>query len=199
MAYEQVLSANPKSMGTQKGWCLQNVRLAFGIKVGKYPSAKADMLAQKKAGTLHPLSTIPTNCAVPVYLDTASQYEHVELYDRGIWYSDGKKVSAPASSTVFGWGELCDGVRVVKAVSGNSFLPAKGYWGFGDNDSRVGVLAGFMRATFPAYTSNKALGNYYGKYLQASIKEFQKRTGLYQDGCCGPRTYAKLKEFGFKA
>ena len=54
-----------------------------------------------------------------------------------------------------------------------------------------------MRQMFPAYTSAKALGNYYGKYITASIKEFQKRTGLYPDGCVGPKTYDKLKYYGF--
>ena len=55
-----------------------------------------------------------------------------------------------------------------------------------------------MYHTFPAYTSSKALGNYYGKYIKASITEFQKRTGLEADGNTGPITLAKLKEFGFK-
>lgn len=80
----------------------------------------------------------------------------------------------------------------------NSFLPSKGYWGYGDKDIRVGKIASFMRKTFPAYTNNKALGNYYGKYLQASIKEFQKRTGLIADGKVGSKTLAKLKQYGFK-
>lgn len=79
------------------------------------------------------------------------------------------------------------------------FLPSKGYWAKGDNDVRVGQLAGFMRQCFPAYTSSKALGNYYGQYLTASVKEFQRRTGLEQDGCVGKITYAKLKEYGFSA
>jgi len=55
-----------------------------------------------------------------------------------------------------------------------------------------------MYKEFPAYTNKRALGNYYGKYIQSSIKEFQKRTGLEQDGCVGPITLAKLKEYGFK-
>ena len=196
--YEQVLPADPKKMGKVKGWCLQNTRLAFGIKVGHYASAKADMLAQKKAGTLHPLSELPKGLAVPVYIDTTSANEHVELYDNGTWYSDGKKVKAPKASTVFGWGECCDSVRVVKVANLNKFLPAKGYWGLGDVDKRVGKLADFMYKTFPKYTSKKALGNLYGKYLKASITQFQKNTKLYPDGCTGPKTYEMLKKYGFK-
>ena len=55
-----------------------------------------------------------------------------------------------------------------------------------------------MRKTFAAYTSKIALGSYYGKYIKASITEFQKRTGLVADGNVGPITLAKLKEYGFE-
>ena len=55
-----------------------------------------------------------------------------------------------------------------------------------------------MFRTFPKYTSRKALGSYYGQYIKKSITEFQRRTGLYPDGCVGKITYAKLKEYGFK-
>lgn len=196
--YEQVKGANVKAMGKQKGWCLQNVRLAFGIPVGKFASAKADMDSQRKNGTLHPINTLPENVSVPVYIDTPSKYEHVVLSVNGVFYEDGKMIGRNKYSTFFGWGECCDGVRVVKQTTLKTFLPAKGYWAFGDNDERVGFLADFMYATFPKYTSRKALGNYYGKNIKASITEFQRRTGLYPDGCVGKITYAKLKEYGFK-
>lgn len=195
--YEQVINADPKKMGTAKGWCLKNTRLAFGIYTGKYASAKADMEAQKKEGTLHPIDTLPSNVCVPVYIDTVSKYEHVVLSYYGTFYEDGKKISRYYYKNYFGWGEKVDGNRVVKASNIKKFLPSRGYWCVGDVDERVGILAQFMRNTFPAYTSKKALGNIYGKYLKASIVEFQKRTGLYPDGCVGKLTYAKLKEFGF--
>lgn len=197
-SFEQVRNFSPKKMGRKPKWCLQNAREGFGIYTGHFSSAKADMLAQKKNGTLHPFNTLPKNVAVPVYLDTTAKAEHVEVYDKGVWYSDGKKVSAPKASTVFGWGECCDNVRVVKPVSAG-FLPTKGWWQYGDKDARIGKLASFMRKEFPSYTSKKALGDYFGKYLKKSITEFQKRTGLYPDGCVGAKTYAKLKKFGFKA
>ena len=115
MSYIQVKSFNPAKMGKRSGWCLMNAREGFGISTGKFASAKADMESQRANGTLHPLSTLPTNCAVPVYLDTTSPYEHVEVCVNGkTWYSDGKVVKAPAKASVFGWGELCDGTRVVK-------------------------------------------------------------------------------------
>lgn len=196
--FEQYRDFNPKQMGKKKGWCLANCREGYGIHTGKYSSAKADMLAQKKNGTLHAYNTLPKNVAVPVYIDTSSQYEHVEVCDKGVWYSDGKKVSAPKASTVFGWGELCDGVRVVKAVSAG-FLPTRGWWQMGDNDERIGKLSAFMYKNFPKYTSKKAVGNYFGKYLRSSIVQFQKRTNLNPDGYVGEQTYNKLKKFGFKA
>ena len=198
MAWKQVRTFNINKMGRKSGWCLQNCAKGFGIDYGQFASAKADMESQMKNGTLHPLSTLPTNVAIPVYIDTNSKYEHVEVYDRGTWYSDGKKVSAPASKKVFGWGELCDGRRVVEWIN-DGFLPPKGYWKPGDIDPRIGELSTFMYRTFPAYTDKRALGNYYGKFLTASIKEFQRRTNLKPvDGCVGKETYAMLKKYGFK-
>lgn len=116
MSWQQVLPFNVNKMGRKTDWCLQNVRLGFGITSGTYPSAKTDMEAQRKNKTLHSFDTIPKNCAVPVYLDTTSQYEHVEVCDHGVWYSDGRKVNVPNAKLVFGWGEFCDGKRVVKWV-----------------------------------------------------------------------------------
>lgn len=196
--YEQVKAGNHKNMGNKKGWCEQNVRLAFGIPVGKFASAKLDKESQRKNGTLHPMNTLPENVTVPVFVDTTSKYEHVILSENGVFYEDGKMISRNKYSKFFGWGEFCDGVRVVKQTTLKTFLPSKGYWCLGDNDDRIGYLADFMYAIFPKYTSRKALGNYYGKNLKASIVQFQKRTGLYPDGCVGKITYAKLKEYGFK-
>lgn len=197
MSWKQVKDFNPKNMGTKRGWCLQNCRLGFGITTGRYLSAKEDMEAQKKNGTLHDFSTIPYNCAVPVYINTSSKYEHVEVCDHGTWWSDGRKVSEPKN--IFGWGELCDGTRVVKYTNVKKpFLPAKGYWCYGDNDPRIGELSAFMYSTFPAYTKKKALGNFYGSYIRSAIKEFQRRTKLIPvDGCVGKKTYAMLKKYGF--
>jgi hypothetical protein len=211
MAYKQIRAFDPQKMGTRKGYCLMNVRLGFGIDRGTYPSAKADMEAQKKAGTFHAGQLPPTNIAAPVYFDTSSIYEHVMGDDHGIFYSDGKRLTSIAGWTVLGWGECCDGVRVVEFVPDPpqpqptpGFLPAKGFWAPGDNDARVGQLASFMRANFPRYTPAKALGNYYGPYLTTSIKVFQQRAksdGRYNgaiDGKTGPLTYAALKSYGFK-
>lgn len=123
MSYIQVKKFTLSKMGKRDGWCLANVAQGFGITKGTFPSAKADMESQRANGTLHPIATLPSNCTVPVYLNTTSPYEHVEVCVNGKdWYSDGKKVKAPAKSIVFGWGELCDGVRIVKLETSKNSL-----------------------------------------------------------------------------
>lgn len=80
----------------------------------------------------------------------------------------------------------------------DNFFPAHGYFKKGDTHENVSKIASFMRKTFPSYTSEKALGNYYGDNLIKSIKEFQRRTGLTPDGCTGPQTLKMLEKYGFK-
>lgn len=80
----------------------------------------------------------------------------------------------------------------------SSFLPSRGYFKKGDVSPNVGKIAKFMRKTFPAYTSEKALGNTYGDNIIKAITEFQKRTGLEADGYLGSLTLAELKKYGFK-
>lgn len=79
----------------------------------------------------------------------------------------------------------------------SDFFGEKGYFGLGDNHENIGKIASFMYKTFPKYTDKRTLGTYYGKYLMSSIKEFQKRTNLEADGNTGPKTLAKLVEYGF--
>lgn len=162
MAWQQVLKFYPSKMGTKKGWCLQNARLGFGITKGTYASAKADMLAQKSKGTLHPLPA-PTNVSVPVYVDSVSVYEHIMVCDHGTYYSDGRKVAQPAK--VFGWGEFCDGVRVVKWIDdtkkSNEEIAKEviaGKWGNGaDRKTRL-TNAGYNYDTIQALV-NQMLSN----------------------------------------
>ena len=201
MGYRQLKPFYPQDMTKKKGWCLENVARGFhiyGVKSAQ-PSAKADMEFNRAKGTLHPMNTLPTNVAVPVYVDTPSKYEHIEVSDKCKFWSDGVVVGRP--SNCFGWGEWCNGVRIVEWVNDHheeSFLPSRGYWKEGDTDARIGRLADFMYKTFPAYTKKEALGNYFGKNIRASITEFQRRCHLEADGCVGRITYNKLKEYGFK-
>lgn len=86
----------------------------------------------------------------------------------------------------------------------DDFLPAKGYWksstgnSGGDKAPQIGSMANFMLKVFPKYTPAKAKGDYFGPNLRKAIIEFQRRCGLEKDGCVGPITYGKLKEYGFR-
>lgn len=115
MAWKQVQPFDLSKMGTKEGLCLQNVRLAFDIPP-LYVDAKEAMLANERAGTLHDISSLPDNVAVPVFVDTPSVNEHVEVADRGVFYSDGKKVDEPMKQVFFGWGETLNDVRIVEYV-----------------------------------------------------------------------------------
>lgn len=171
MSYTQVRNFNLSKMGKRSGWCLANVDRGYGITKGKYPSAKADMESQRAGGTLHPLSTLPKNCAVPVYINTTSPYEHVEVCVNGKkWYSDGKEVKAPAKSSVFGWGELCDGVRIVKLQSNKDDLSK-----YSDKELAQMVLKGVFGN---GYTRKLKLGYRYNRVQE----EVNKLLGGYNDG-----------------
>lgn len=207
MAVKQLKQFSAAKMGTRKGYCLQNVAKGFGIYPSPSPSASAvqDMQRNKNKGTFHANSNFPLDGAVPVYLDTASKYEHIIVADHGIYWSDGKRLTSLAGLKVLGWGEWCNGYRIVEIVpdptpAPTGFLPAKGYWARYDKDDRVAKLATFMRNTFPAYTPKAALGPVYGDKLWAAIREFQRRSNgkLYPDGMTGQLTYNELKRYGFK-
>ena len=83
-------------------------------------------------------------------------------------------------------------------ATAKSFIPSRGYFKKGDVSANVGKIATFMRKNFPAYTSEKALGNTYGDNIIKAVTEFQRRTGLEADGCFGKKTLAMLKKYGFE-
>lgn len=118
--WKQILTFNPADMGTTPGWCLQNCRLGFGIPYGTYASARADWNAQIANGTLHQEIYPPADIQVPIYIDTGTADGHVGVWDRGTFYSDGyiinDFVSYYGEANIIGWGELCDGGRVVQHV-----------------------------------------------------------------------------------
>ncbi len=124
MGWKQVREFDPNKMGKQSGYCLRNCRIAFVPEIPpKYVDAKEAMLANKNAGCLHPISTRPTNCAVPIFADTPSVNEHVMVWDHDKLYSDGKVVN-PNGFTWFGWGETLNDVRVVEYVEEPAPQPA---------------------------------------------------------------------------
>lgn len=82
--------------------------------------------------------------------------------------------------------------------SSTNFLGERGYFKLGDKHPNVAKIASFMRRMFPAYTPKSALGEYYGPNISKAIGTFQSRVGLNPDRKCGPKTLAKLVEYGFK-
>ena len=115
--FVQTVFFNSANMGTTHGMCLRNCRLGFGIQSGTFPNARADWESQIANGTLH-TGYPPSYLQVPVYADTGTTNGHVVVWDRGTVWEDGYIVSDGLThySNIIGWGELCDGVRVVQRV-----------------------------------------------------------------------------------
>ena len=113
MSWKQVVPFDLNKMGRKSGYCLQNVRLGYGIPA-KYASAKDAMNASKAAGTFHADLDIPTNVAVPIFAETGSPYGHVMVDYYGDVYSDGKHLSSLKGMTLLGWSETLNDVRVIE-------------------------------------------------------------------------------------
>ena len=118
--WQQILNFVLANMGTVQGECLKNTRLGFGIQTGTYLTARGDMESQIANNTLH-AGTPPADIAVPIYYSNFNIVAagHVAVWDHGTVYSDGvyyPDINA-VTSNYTGWGELCDGVRVVAPTS----------------------------------------------------------------------------------
>lgn len=115
--YIQVKQFDISKMGNTPGMCLQNTRLGFSIPTGTFPTARADMESQISNGTLHE-GTPPSDISVPIYFANYSftPAGHVAVWDHGIVYSDKRMYASidAVAPNYTGWGELCDGVRVVE-------------------------------------------------------------------------------------
>lgn len=123
--WTQVRDFYPQDMGTTPGWCLQNCRLGFHIYSGTFTNAVSDMQSQRNNGTLHPFNgateTPPDYIACPVYINIAGVADgHVCVWDHGTIWNDGYTVAKFTDMggyiEVWGWGELCDGARVVQHI-----------------------------------------------------------------------------------
>lgn len=116
--WSQILTFNVLNMGSVPGLCLQNTREGFGILSGTFPSARADMESQIANGTLH-AGTPPIDISVPLYYNNSIAGGHACVWDHGKVYSDKVLYASidAVDSGYAGWGELCDGVRVVEKIS----------------------------------------------------------------------------------
>lgn len=214
--WKQIKKFDLKKMGTKHNYCLANVRSAFGVKA-KYKSAEDAMLASKKAGHLHGMDSRPTNCAVPVFADTTSPYEHVMVFDGNTLYSDGKKVSNPNSFKYFGWSESLNDEVIVKWVSdkksnqeiANEVIAGK--WGNGAERKKKLTEAGYNYNDVQAIVDDKmknaspiAVGDnvrpirfvdYHGTPLRDVAKSY-KVIQIYKDRAVlanGSSIYAAMK------
>ena len=81
-------------------------------------------------------------------------------------------------------------------------LPTKGYFSKGDEGKEIEIISSFLATNFIGYeykTKVKIedmLGQYFGKNLEAWVKQFQENNNLQVDGCIGNITLNKLKEYG---
>jgi peptidoglycan hydrolase-like protein with peptidoglycan-binding domain len=143
---------------------------------------------------------------IGIYIGDGIAVECTPAWENKVQITAVGNIGTKAGYSTRKWDKHCkanfidyvDNEETKPAEPEDNFLGTRGYIKLGDKGDNVDKISKFMYMTFPAYTSKKALGNYYGKYIQASIKEFQRRTGLEQDGCVGPKTLAKLVEYGFK-
>lgn len=170
--YKQVKACNIAKMGKTKGMCLQNVKQAFGI-TPSGTSAKVQLAAVKSAGWFH-TGAAPTNVAVPVWLNTNSQYGHVMISLNGVIYSDGYKTNV-AQAKLLGWAEGICGVRIVQAVSSAPATPSTpstgkksneeianeviaGKWGNGDDRKKRLADAGYDYNAIQTIVNQKVNG-----------------------------------------
>lgn len=103
------------------------------------------------------------------------------------------------------WGILKTlGIKYIKPIKSETFLPERGYFKRGDTGENVEKINDFFYKVFPGYAKTldrdeeDVKGGLFGENTEAWVKEFQRRTGLEQDGCIGPITLAEMKKFGFK-
>lgn len=200
-------AAAAKSLSITTGYgglCLQFVRTCWGVPA-KYVNAKT---AWAKAVKKHPgLDRIPVGAPlfmshpkskdghVVIYLggnsvrSTNSATGRVATYSIATWQSWGY--------TVLGWSEDLNGVdlpidptpvappRPVTPPPAAGPVPSQ----------RIKNLQAGLNRAFPAY-SKLAVDGFDGPKTKAVVKEFQRRTGLVQDGNVGPLTTAKLAKYG---
>lgn len=123
MGWKQVRNFNLSKMGKKKGYCLQNVRLAYDIP-SKYVNAKEAMEASKRQGTFHEGLNIPTDVAIPIFAETGSPDGHVMVDDHGTVYSDGEWLPSFKGMRLLGWSETLNDVRIVEWVEQPAPQPA---------------------------------------------------------------------------
>ena len=188
---------------------IERAKNTYGLEVSDVPTLGGIMVWQK--GSTLGSSDGAGHVAIVERIDSSNQ-----IYTSESNYGGETFFNATRTNNNGRWG-LSSNYKfrgcIVNPVIGKVTAPKKvekdffgglKYFKDGDIHENIGKIAKFMRKTFPAYTSEKALGNLYGPYIKASIKEFQRRAkaeGNYNstvDGYTGPITLESLKLYGFK-
>lgn len=155
--WKQTRAFNQANGGTQKGYCLRNVRLGYGI-AAKYATATLAWQHTQQ----HRDRNVPAGIAVPLYYYywvNGSNQGHINVrLPNGTVWSDGEifasitdyeNKKAPA---FLGWGESVNDVRVVEWV--NDPVPPSGK--MPPVGSKIQLSPGTTRTTFQAGTTNIA-------------------------------------------
>lgn len=178
MAWSQLKQFNLSTAGTKKYWCLQNVRLGYGLPA-KYPTARSDWNNNLKQ---HKNKTFPVGVAVPVYwsltltLDgVTADYGHIavrmpdgRIWTDGIFYANVDSLNRyylNGRGIYLGWGESVEGIRVVKEISMSPKTPTarviysevKGY-----------PLTRTHKGEFDDVINREAAGKTWQQYVQQS-------------------------------
>lgn len=94
---------------------------------------------------------------------------------------------------------------IIKPTNSKIVLPSRNYFKIGDSGESIAIISSFLACNFMGYEQkinvkiDDMLGDYFGKNLESWIKFFQQSNNLQSDGCIGPITLAKLREYGLDA
>lgn len=190
------------------GLCLQFVRTCWGVPA-KYVNAKTAWAQAKKR---HPgLDRIPVGA--PLFMShPKSKDGHVVIYLGGNSVRSTNSATGRVATysiatwqgwgyTVQGWTEDLNGVDLpidpTPIAPPPSGPPAAGnvVLNRGDKGVRVSNMQASLNSHFPAYSKLKVDGDF-GPATEKVVKEFQRRTGLVQDGIVGPATTSMMNKYG---
>lgn len=111
---------------------------------------------------------------------------------------------------VSGWApddENTDGWPAVHKLKPDTTpVPPAQIYKVGSKGTTVTHIQQFLRNKFPAYRNYVTykrgqflvVDGIFGQQTEAWVKEFQRRTNLTRDGIVGPKTFAKMRQYGYK-
>lgn len=110
----QLIPFDPKLCTKREGYQLRNIAEGYSIHTRTFISCTDDAAYQKLTHTIHPLSTLPKNVCVPIYIKTQSRWGYVIVSNKGKLFDPQKKYRTLKGLDVIGWAECIDNIKVVK-------------------------------------------------------------------------------------